>query len=128
MYVNNNVLLFTAKNKHMKKFIVLYTAPIDASAQMAETSPEEQAKGMEAWMQWAQKCGDKLVDLGSPLTGGQKLSPEESTKSNLNIAGYSILQAENMEEAKTLLKGHPHLGWNAACTIEVYETMPVPGM
>jgi len=69
-----------------------------------------------------------LVDLGSPLTGGQKLSPSASTNSNLNIAGYSILQAGNMEEAKKLLQGHPHLGWNAACTIEVYETMPIPGM
>src|SRR5438045_4429363 len=112
----------------MKKYLVLYTAPTEASRQLAETSPEEQAKGMEAWMQWAQRCGDKLVDLGSPLTGGQKLSPGGSTGSNLNIAGYSVLQAEDMEEAKALLKGHPHLGWNAACTIEVYETMPIPGM
>jgi hypothetical protein len=112
----------------MKKYIVLYTAPIEATEQMQQVPPEEQAKGMEAWMQWAQKCGDKLVDLGSPLAGGQKLSPSGSTNSNLNLAGYSILQANSMEEAKGLLKGHPHLGWNAACTIEVYETMPLPGM
>jgi len=112
----------------MKKYIVLYTAPIEASAQMAQVPKEEQAKGMELWMQWAKKCGDKLVDLGSPLAGGQKLSPSGSTSSDLNIAGYSILEAEDMEDAKKLLEGHPHLGWNAACTIEVYETMPIPGM
>src|SRR6476469_4782571 len=112
----------------MKKYIVLYTAPIEASEQMAKVPPEEQAKGMEACMQWAKKCGDKLVDLGSPLGNGQKLSPSGSTTSNLNLAGYSVLQAENMEEAKKLLQGHPHLGWNAACTIEVYEAMPIPGM
>ena len=112
----------------MKKYVVLYTAPIEASQQMAEVPPEEQAKGMQAWMQWAQRCGDKLVDLGSPLTGGQKLSPNGSSNSNLNIAGYSILQADSIDEAKALLQGHPHLGWNADCTIEVYETMPIPGM
>jgi len=112
----------------MKKYIVIYTAPVEASQQMAQTSPEDQAKGMQAWMEWAKKCGDKLVDLGSPLTGGQKLSSSGSTASSLNIAGYSVLQADNMEEAKSLLKGHPHLGWNAACSIEVYETMPIPGM
>jgi hypothetical protein len=112
----------------MKKYIVLYTSPIEAREQMMGASPEEQAKGMELWMQWAKKCGDKLVDLGSPLTDGQKLSSTGSEASNLNIAGYSVLQAENMEEAKSLLQGHPHLGWNAACTIEVYETMPIPGM
>ncbi len=113
----------------MKKFIVIYHAPADAMEQTANTSPEDQAKGMEMWMQWAQKCGNKLVDLGAPLANGQQLSPDGKSKgSNKNVAGYSILQAENMEEAKALLKGHPHLGWNAACSIEVHETMPLPGM
>jgi hypothetical protein len=113
----------------MKKFIVLYHAPIDAMKQTANTSQEEQAKGMELWMQWAQKCGDKLVDLGAPLTNGQHLSPDgQSKNSNKNVVGYSVLQAENMDDAKALLKGHPHLGWNAECAIEVHETMPLPGM
>jgi len=113
----------------MKKFIVLYHAPADAMNQTANTSPEEQAKGMELWMDWAKKCGDKLVDLGAPLSNGQQLTPDGKSKSsNKNVAGYSILQAENMDEAKTLLKGHPHLGWNAECSIEVYETMALPGM
>jgi len=88
----------------------------------------QQAEGMKAWMAWAQKCGDQLVDLGSPLANGQALTPAGSTASTKEVAGYSILQAENMKAAKALLKGHPHLGWNAACSIEVYETMPIPGM
>ncbi len=37
-------------------------------------------------------------------------------------------QAKDIEEAKKLLIGHPHLSWNAACSIEVHETMPLPGM
>jgi hypothetical protein len=95
----------------------------------AKLSSEDQAKGMEAWMQWAQKCGNKLVDLGSPLMNGQQLSPDGKSKnSDKNVAGYSVLQAADLEEAKSLLSGHPHLGWNAACSIEVHETMPLPGM
>ena len=113
----------------MKKFIVIYQAPIDAMQQMANVSPEDQAKGMQAWMEWAKKCGDKLVDLGSPLMNGQKLSPGGmSENSEIGVAGYSILQADNMKDAIALLQGHPHLGWNAACSIEVHETMPLPGM
>ncbi len=113
----------------MKKFIVLYHAPDDAMGQTTNSTPEEQAKGMEAWMQWAQKCGDKLVDLGSPLMNGQQINPDGKSKnSTKNVAGYSILKAENIEAAKGLLKGHPHLAWNAACTIEVHEMMPLPGM
>lgn len=113
----------------MKKFMVIYHAPIDAMEQMAKTSPEDQAKGMEGWMKWAQACGSKLVDMGSPLMNGQQLSPDgKSSNSKKNVAGYSILQAENMDEAKALLKGHPHLAWNADCSIELHETMPLPGM
>ena len=53
----------------MKNFIVIYHAPIDFLKQSANTSPEEMKKGMEAWMIWAEKCGDKLVDMGKPLMG-----------------------------------------------------------
>ena len=113
----------------MKKFIVIYHAPVDAMQQTANTSPEDQANGMEGWMQWAQRCGDKLIDLGAPLMNGIRLDPDgKSQKSDKNVAGYSVVQAENMEEAKQLLKGHPHLAWNADCSIEVHETMPLPGM
>lgn len=59
----------------MKKFIVIYYAPLDAMKQMASVPKEDQAKGMELWMQWAKKCGDKLVDLGAPLMNGKALSP-----------------------------------------------------
>ena len=113
----------------MKKFIVVYYAPTDAARRMAEIPKEEQAKGMEAWMQWAKRCGDKLVDLGSPLMNGKQLSASgKSTDSKKEVSGYSILQASGMDEAIKLLQGHPHLGWNPACSIEVYETMPIPGM
>jgi hypothetical protein len=112
----------------MKKFIVLYHAPAEVMKQTANATPEEMEKGMEVWMQWAKKCGDQLVDLGSPLVNGQQINANGNSKnSDKNVVGYSILQAESMDEAKDLLKGHPHLGWFAACTIEVHETMPLPG-
>jgi hypothetical protein len=112
----------------MKKFIVLYHAPVDASKQMSDASLEDMKKGMEPWMQWAQKCGDKLVDLGSPLAGGQKILPNgKSESSNKEVVGYSILEAGSMDEAKSLLTQHPHLMWRNDCEIEVHETMPLPG-
>ncbi|MDO8999180.1 MAG: hypothetical protein Q7W45_05400 [Bacteroidota bacterium] len=113
----------------MKKFIVIYHTPPEAVKQMENVSQEDQAKGMEGWMTWAKKCGDNLVDMGAPLINGIQLSPDGKTNpSNKNVNGYSILLAENMNEATALLKGHPHLGWNSECTIEVHETMPLPGM
>ncbi|TMI80523.1 MAG: hypothetical protein E6H10_13540 [Bacteroidetes bacterium] len=113
----------------MKEFIVLYHAPVDAVKQTASATAEQQAKGMAMWMQWAKECGDKLVDLGSPLTNSQELIPGGKSKnSGSDVVGYSILQAENMDEAKSLLQKHPHLGWNPDCSIEVHETMSLPGM
>ncbi len=112
----------------MKKFIILYHAPGEALAKMAAPTPEEMKKGMEPWMAWAAKCGDKLVDMGTPLMGGQRLNPDGgSAASARGVCGYSILNANDMAEAKSLLKGHPHLGWAADCEIEVHEATPLPG-
>ncbi len=63
--------------------------------------------------------------MGAPLVGGQKLSQSGSTASDKDVAGYSILQAEDMEAAKALLKGHPHLEWTGGCEIEVHEAAPM---
>jgi hypothetical protein len=112
----------------MKKFIVTYHAPIDLMQQTGESTPEEMEKGMEAWMAWAGKCGDKLVDFGTPLANGLKLKPGGgSQKSESQVCGYSILQAESLEDAQELLSDHPHLAWNSVCEIEVHESMPTPG-
>jgi len=110
----------------MKKFIVIYHASASAMEQMKDSSPEDMKKGMEQWWAWAEKCGSGLVDIGTPLAGGQKLTESGSSPSDKNVVGYSILQAEDMEGAKALLNGHPHLGWAAGCEIEVHESMPLP--
>ena len=112
----------------MKKFIVIYHTPAEAMAQMANATPEEMEEGMKPWMEWASKCGDQLVDLGTPLMGGQKVLPSGSSEdSTREVTGYSILMAENMDEAKSLLDNHPHLNWTGGCEIEVHESMPLPG-
>jgi hypothetical protein len=114
----------------MKNFLILYKAPVDAMAQTASATPEEQAKGMEAWMIWAKKCGERLKDMGLPLTNAQQISPgNKVAKSNSLIVGYSILEAENMDAALKLLEGHPHIaGWSPEAGIEIHESMLLPGM
>ena len=114
----------------MKKFIALYHVPGEAMAQTMNATPEQQAEGMKQWMDWAQRAGSHLVDMGTPLMNGVALSPGGTvTASNRNVSGYSILQAENMDEAKKLMEGHPHTnGWSKDATIELHEAMPIPGM
>ncbi|GBF24368.1 hypothetical protein MnTg01_00707 [archaeon MnTg01] len=110
----------------MKQFVVIYYAPASAMEKMQNTSPEEMKKEMEAWMTWAEKCGEHLVDLGTPLGTGQQINASGNLPSKTNVTGYSILQADNMAEAEDLLKGHPHLEWADGCQIEVHEKMPLP--
>jgi hypothetical protein len=114
----------------MKKYLVIYHVPASAMAQTAQATPEQQAKGMEMWMNWAKRCGDNLLMIGSPLVNGQSVAPTGNvTPSTKNVSGYSIVQAENMEGALKMMDGHPHLmGWHQEATIEVHEAMPIPGM
>lgn len=112
----------------MKKFIVLYHASEDAAKKMASATPEEMKAGMGPWMAWAKKCGTALVDFGTPLGNGRKVTKTGTVPSNKEVIGYSILQANSMDEAVEMLKGHPHLDWVEGCEIEVHESLPTPGM
>lgn len=110
----------------MKRFVVLYHSPAEAMAAMATATPEEKMEGMKPWMAWKEAIGDALVDMGAPLMPGKRLLPNGGSEaSSTEVSGYSILQAKDIEEAKTLLNGHPHLAWNASCSIEVHEAMPM---
>ncbi|MEQ8470177.1 MAG: YciI family protein [Marinoscillum sp.] len=107
----------------MKKFLVIYHAPQSVVEQMAQATPEQRAESMKPWMEWKEALGDKMLDLGAPLFGGQKLNPNGSVApSQKEVTGYSMIQAGDMEEAKSLLEGHPHLA-AGGCEIEVHEAM-----
>ena len=110
----------------MKKFIVTFHAPASAMEQMgkmASATPEEQKQAMAPWVEWAERVGTALVDQGSPLMGGQTISKSGSSPSGKGFVGYSMLQAEDIQAAKALLEGHPHLEWVAGGEIEVHEAV-----
>ena len=108
--------------------MVLYHAPLGAAEKMSSASPEEMQKGMEPWMQWAQRCGTGLVDMGTPLGNAQIVSKQGAAQSQSTVVGYSVLQADTMDQAVEMLKAHPHLDWMDACQVEVHECLPLPGM
>ena len=111
----------------MKTYIVTYHAPEGAMAATLNASPQALQQGMMAWRTWAQKCGNQLVDLGTPLIGSQKvLANGSSASSRSGICGYSIIKANSIDEAKNLVKDHPHLKMGSACEIEVHEAMALP--
>jgi hypothetical protein len=111
----------------MKKFLVLYKAPMSAFEQMKSATPEQQKAGMEAWMAWSKKAASSIVDMGAPLGKSLRVTPGGSSPSTNDLGGFSILQAESKEALAETLKGHPHFMMPDG-TIEVVELMPIPGM
>ena len=109
----------------MTDFIVIYYAPQSSFEKMKTMSPEDMKKGMEPWMKWMEKCGEHLVDMGSPLGNGRHVDASGIISSKTEVAGYSVLKADSMAEAEELLKGHPHLEWGDGCYIEVHEKIPM---
>lgn len=111
----------------MKKFIVLYHAPVSAMQQMANATPEQAKAGMDAWMAWAKKAGTAIVDLGMPLGNGKTLGGTVSVGSADNVAGYSVVQSESMDSAAKLFRDHPHLKV-PGFSIQILEGLPMAGM
>jgi len=104
----------------MKKFMVIYYLngkTWTEQAQAGEVKPEEMQESMRAWMAWGKKCGDALLDFGAPLGDYQKLGGAgqtaggEGDDDTQRPAGFSILQAPDLQSAVKLLEDHPHLSW-----------------
>ena len=112
----------------MKKFMILYLSPVSAREQMANASPEQMQAGMREWLNWREKTGKAIVDLGAPLASGKHIEAGKVTGGNLTVTGYSIVQANSIDEAVKLFKEHPHFKMPGGASIEVLEFVPMPGM
>jgi hypothetical protein len=111
----------------MPNYIVLYNAPVSASEQMENNDPEMAAAVMQAWNDWSARVGSGVVDLGTPLGNGRRVTEGGAGEANTEVAGYSILQADDIDSAVALLDGHPHLQMPGS-SIEVHEALEIPGM
>jgi hypothetical protein len=111
----------------MKKFLVLYRAPVASFEQMMKATPEQQKAGMDAWMRWSKEAASAIVDLGAPLGKSLRVTKQGSSPTPNDLGGYSILQAESKEDLTKVLSGHPHF-MTPEGFIDIVELMPIPGM
>ncbi len=110
----------------MAKFILLYNGPATPPEQM---DPELVQKIMGNWKTWMEKLGPAMVDMGQPMAKGRAVVDDGSEKEALELSGYSIIEASNMDEAVKLVDGHPFLSDKTGkFSVEVFELMPAPGM
>src|SRR5262249_53200826 len=99
---------------------------VSAVEQRAKASPEQAMAGMDLWMSWSKKAGSAIVDLGAPLGNPIKVAGGSSSKSDSNVTGFSILQADSSKSIVDLMKDHPHFKAPGP-SITVLESLPKPG-
>ena len=110
----------------MKKFLVLYKAPMSSFEQMKKATPEQQRAGADAWMAWSRKAGPLVVDLGAPLGKSLRVTRVGPAPATSDLGGFSIVQGESKEAVAQALKDHPHFMMPDGF-IEIIEFMAMPG-
>lgn len=112
----------------MSKYLVLYRASVSPADQMANATPEQMQAGMDAWLKWAKRAGDAVVDLGAPLGNGRHIGNGGGSPSDSDVRGFSILEADSADAVFELLRDHPHFQTPGDSSIDVLEFLPMPGM
>ncbi len=110
----------------MKQFLVIYYAPAEAVGNMESMTQEEKMASLKPWMDWKAAHDENILNFGAPLMPGQDRNGTQEWKgSTKQVSGFSIVQSENIEGAKAMCTNHPHLSWNDACSLGVYEFIPM---
>jgi hypothetical protein len=105
----------------MTDYLLLYSG-----GSMPETEAE-QADVMKAWDVWMSSIGPALKDGGNPFTPAVKSISADGMVSDGPVggmaSGYSIIQADSLDDAVEMAKGCPvTLG---GASISVFETFAV---
>jgi hypothetical protein len=100
----------------MAKFVYVYTG-----GQMAET-PEAQEQAMQAWGAWFATLGDRVTDMGNPFGASTTVkSGGIATGGSSGLGGYSLVQADSLQDAAANASGCPVL--QTGGSVEVYEAL-----
>jgi hypothetical protein len=110
----------------MSRYVLLYSAPLAVSERFATASPEEAQLGLQAWVEWAEKLGPTLVDPGKPLGNGRTITSNGVSPSDTQVIGMSIIEADSMDHALSMVEDHHHLAWADGTAITVLEEMGIP--
>ena len=96
------------KEREVKRFMLLHFG-------FEKPTPEI----MAAWGKWFESVADKTVDQGGFHGGAREVSHEGSRDLPMgmdSITGYSIINAESIDEAEKIARDNPFIA-----SIRVYE-------
>jgi hypothetical protein len=117
----------------MKQFLAIYLGTPDAMEKSGwnkldeATRKERQNAGMKAWGDWMTKHQKSTVVQGGPLGKTKKVSQKGIESIKNNVTGYIVVQAESHDDAARLFENHPHFTIFPGDSVEIMETLPIPG-
>ena len=95
-----------------------------AMKKMMTENPDMGKAGMEEWKVWMQNHMKDMADMGAPLGKNTEMSAGGAMEKSNDLGGYSIIQAETMEDVKKILADNPHFKMSGA-TMDIAELMPM---
>jgi|SRR5579864_708819 len=109
----------------MAKYVLLYSG-----GRMGATEAEQKQQ-MQQWGAWFGKLGKAVADAGNPFSGKVKSvdgggKVKDGAAGAGAASGYSIVEADSIDEAAELARGNPVLATGGIIT--VYETFNAAGM
>ena len=93
----------------MKKFMVLYmTSGPEFEKMMKNATPEQQKKGIDAWMKWMNANKTSIVEGGAPLGKTKRFDSTESQTQKMRSEATRLCRPNHMmrprrSSAKTIL-------------------------
>lgn len=89
-------------------------------------SPEEGKAHFAKYMEWLSSLGDAAVSPANPLKNTTTVNPDGSTSAGgkTTMSGYTIVEADSIEQALAMAKSCPFLEINGS--MEVSELMQMP--
>ncbi len=100
----------------MGKYVVVYVG-----GSMGET-PEAHEASMNEWMGWFGSLGSAVTDMGNPFVNSTALEGDgERREASSGLSGYSIVEAESLDDAANLVAKCPILAEGG--TLELYEAL-----
>ncbi len=104
----------------MSKYLLVYQGKTDPNWQ---PTPEQGEAMMQAWTSWGAKVGSALSDFGAPTGARTRVGGSGDA---LPITGYTVVEADSLDDARVLCDGHPFLDEAPTdFSVDVYELTPM---
>ncbi|AZA83296.1 transcription initiation protein [Chryseobacterium lactis] len=113
----------------MKEFLLVFRADYKS---IPKTSPEQMQANTQKWMNWIASIaaqnklsdkGNRLEASGQVLKSGGILSDGPYTEIKESIMGYTLINADSLEEATNLCKECPILVFGGSVEIREISTL-----